>query len=41
MVNKTTYYILGFISGTVTGITFGILAFLSKKDKKDKQKDDK
>lgn len=40
MANKTTYYILGFISGIVTGITFGILAFLSKKDKKDKHKND-
>ena len=33
MASKTTNYLLGFISGTVTGITFGFLAFLSKREK--------
>ncbi|MEA3450832.1 MAG: hypothetical protein U9Q83_02895 [Bacteroidota bacterium] len=40
MASKTTYYILGFVSGIVTGISFGILAFLSRKGKKDKKKDE-
>ena len=36
MASKTSNYLLGFISGMVTGISIGILAFLAKTEKKKK-----
>jgi len=34
MATKGTFYLFGFISGTVTGILLGVLSFLSRNKKK-------
>ena len=41
MASKTTNYLLGFLSGTITGITLGILAFWSKNPKREKKEPNK